>query len=74
MSYSKIMRNITSALMMRKVNCGQHKWNVWSLDGNINYLSSKHKLKNVSNIIGKTLAIELMTQLLSPPIKITTVK
>ena len=42
MSYSKIMRNITSALLMRKVNCGQHKWNVWSLDGNINYLSNKH--------------------------------
>ena len=42
MSYSKIMRNITSVLMMTKVNCGQHKWNVWSVDGNINYLSSKH--------------------------------
>ena len=43
MSYNKLIRNITNALMFARIECQPNKWwNVWSVDGNIGYLSSKH--------------------------------
>ena len=42
MSYTKLSRNITNALMMNTLQCGERKWNVWNVDGNIHYLSGRH--------------------------------
>ena len=42
MSYTRLLRTITNAMMMNTLSCGDHKWNVWNVDGNINYLSGKH--------------------------------
>ena len=42
MSYTKLSRTVTNALMMNTLQCGEHKWSVWNVDGNINYLSGKH--------------------------------
>ena len=42
MSYTKLSRTVTNALMMNTLPCGEHKWNVWNVDGNIPYLSGKH--------------------------------
>ena len=43
MSYSKLLRTITQALMVATVKCEEEiQWNVWSVDGNIDYLSVKH--------------------------------
>ena len=42
-SYNKLLRTITNALMFAMIQCEPNKkWNVWSVDGNINYLSGKH--------------------------------
>ena len=43
MSYSKLLQAITNVLIIDTIDCeGIVTWNVWSLDGNIGYLSSKH--------------------------------
>ena len=42
MSYTKLLRAISNALMMTTIHCGKHKWNVWNVDGNVDYLSGKH--------------------------------
>ena len=44
MSYTKLSRTITNALMMNTLQCGEYKWNIWNLDGNVSYLSAKHTL------------------------------
>ena len=41
-SYSKLLRTIVNALMRTTIKCKEEQWNVWSVDGNIKYLSSKH--------------------------------
>lgn len=45
MSFTKLLRTITNALMMTTIDCkGTHPivWKVWSIDGNIEYLSNEH--------------------------------
>ena len=42
MSYTKLLRTITNAIMVNELKCGKRKWYVWNVDGNINYLSNKH--------------------------------
>ena len=42
MSYTKLSRTITNALMINILHGGECKWNVWSVDGNIDYLGGKH--------------------------------
>ena len=42
MSYTKLSRTVTNALMLNTLQCGEYKWNVWSVDGNIDYLGGKH--------------------------------
>ena len=42
MSFTKILRNTTNALMMTKLEYGEHQRLVWSIDGNISYLSFEH--------------------------------
>ena len=43
MSYSKLLQAITNVLMMTALKCNSvFHWNVWSVDGNIGYLSGKH--------------------------------
>ena len=44
MSYTKLSRTVTNALMMNTLQCGEYKWNVWNVDGNIPYLGGKHIL------------------------------
>ena len=33
MSYTKLSRTVTNALMINTLQCGEHKWNVWNVDG-----------------------------------------
>ena len=42
MSYTKLLRTITNILMLAVINCKKTSWIVWSIDGNIDYLSGKH--------------------------------
>ena len=42
MPYSKMLRNITNTFSFNPVSCGVTKYNVWILDGNIEYFSTKH--------------------------------
>ena len=42
MSYTKVLNNIAKILMMSKIKCDKKEWNVWSVDGNIDYLTGKH--------------------------------
>ena len=42
MSYTKLLHTITKSLMVNTIECGDEKWNVWNIDGNILYLSGKH--------------------------------
>ena len=42
MSYTKLLRSITSALMMNQLQCGQYSQLVWSVDGNIMYWKPSH--------------------------------
>ena len=42
MSYTKLSRTITNALMINTLQCGEYKWSVWNVDGNIDYLGGKH--------------------------------
>ena len=42
MSYTKLLRLITNILMLAVIKCKQDHWLVWSVDGNISYLSGKH--------------------------------
>ena len=42
MSYTKLSHTVTNALMMNILQCGEYKWKVWNVDGNIDYLGGKH--------------------------------
>ena len=42
MSYSKLLRTITNALMISKIKCEEEEWSVWSVDANIEYFDFKH--------------------------------
>uniref|UniRef100_A0A1X7UUH6 Uncharacterized protein n=1 Tax=Amphimedon queenslandica TaxID=400682 RepID=A0A1X7UUH6_AMPQE len=42
MSFTKLLRTITNILMVATIRCENRHWNVWSVDGNIAYLSHKH--------------------------------
>ena len=42
MSFTKLLDTITNILMVAIIKCEDRHWNVWSLDGNIAYLSHKH--------------------------------
>ena len=42
MSYTKILQTVTNALAMSKLNCNGTLLNVWSVDGNIDYISVQH--------------------------------
>ena len=42
MSYSKLLQIITKSLMSSKINCEGIELKAWSVDGNIDYLSTKH--------------------------------
>ena len=42
MSFTKIVSNITNVLMISKIKCEDFHWDVWIVDGNIEYLSGKH--------------------------------
>ena len=42
MSYTKLSRTVTDALMMNTLQCEEYEWNVWNVDGNIEYLGGKH--------------------------------
>ena len=42
MSYTKVLRTVTKSLMINAIECGDARWKVWNVDGNIPYLSSKH--------------------------------
>ena len=42
MSYTKVLRTVTKSLMINTIECGDTRWNVWNVDGNILYLSGKH--------------------------------
>ena len=42
MAHSKLLLAIRNALMIAIINCGDRQWYVWSIDGNIDYFSSKH--------------------------------
>ena len=42
MSYSRLLQTITNILMLTNIKCSAYHWIVWSVDGNIGYLSAKH--------------------------------
>ena len=42
MAHSKLLLAIRNALMLAVITCGERRWYVWSIDGNIEYLSSKY--------------------------------
>ena len=42
-SYTKLSRAVTNALMINTLQCDDNsRWSVWNVDGNIHYLSGKH--------------------------------
>ena len=42
-SYNKLLRTITNAMMSATIECeGYQQWSVWSFDGNIKYFHGKH--------------------------------
>ena len=43
-SFTKILRNITNALMVTKLDCGRYEQLVWSIDGNISYFNYQHSI------------------------------
>ena len=51
MSYTKISRTVTNALMINTIQCGMHKWNVWNVDGNIGYFSNRHILLFTASLL-----------------------
>ena len=44
MSFTKLLRTTTNALMTSNVKCASREWTVWSVDGNINYGTTKHSI------------------------------
>ena len=42
MAHSKLLLTIRNALMISPIKCNDFYWNVWSVDGDIEYLSGKH--------------------------------
>lgn len=56
MSFTKILRNVTAIFMATRLHCGKHIGLVWSIDGNIEYLSTKHSIL----VIASTFALFLI--------------
>ena len=52
MSFTKISRNITSVFMATTLRCGNNVQLVWSIDGNMEYLATKHLILVVFSAIG----------------------
>ena len=57
MSFTKLLRTTMNALMTSKVQCSSHEWTVWSVDGNINYKSTKHSILVVFSLVVLILSI-----------------
>ena len=57
MSFTKLLRTTTNALMTSKLHCGSHEWTVWSVDGNINYGTSKHSILVAFSVVVLVLSI-----------------
>ena len=57
MSFTKLLRTTTNALMISKLHCGSHEWTVWSVDGNINYGTSKHSILVAFSVVVLVLSI-----------------
>uniref|UniRef100_A0A1X7TU31 TRP C-terminal domain-containing protein n=1 Tax=Amphimedon queenslandica TaxID=400682 RepID=A0A1X7TU31_AMPQE len=51
MSYSKLLRTITNALMVSMIKCDKKEWSLWSVDANIAYLSHKHLYLVVGSLL-----------------------
>ena len=51
MSYTKLSRTVTNALMMNTLQCGEYKWRVWNVDGNIDYLGGKHAVLFAASLL-----------------------
>ena len=51
MSFTKILRNVTAIFMATRLNCGPHVKLVWSIDGNIEYLSVKHSILLIASAL-----------------------
>ena len=51
MSFTKILRNVMAIFMATKLDCGQHVKLVWSIDGNIDYLSVKHSILVIASAL-----------------------
>ena len=56
-SFSKLLQTTTNALMTSKLQCGSNEWTVWSVDGNINYGSTKHSILVAFSLIVLVLSI-----------------
>ena len=50
-SFTKILRNVTNALMMTKLHCGKNQEIVWSIDGSISYFSFRHALMIAFSVV-----------------------
>ena len=57
MSFTKLLRTTTNALMTSKLHCGSHEWTVWSVDGNINYGTTKHSILVAFSVVVLVLSI-----------------
>ena len=57
MSFTKLLRTTANSLMTSKLHCGSHEWTVWSVDGNINYESSKHSILVAFSVVVLVLSI-----------------
>ena len=57
MSFTKLLRTTTNALMTSKLKCGSHQWTVWSVDGNINYGITKHSILVAFSVVVLVLSI-----------------
>ena len=56
-SFTKMLRTTTNALMPSKLHCGSHEWTVWSIDGNINYGTTKHSILIAFSVVVLLLSI-----------------
>ena len=57
MSFTKLLRTTTNALMTSKLKCGSYQWTVWSVDGNINYGTTKHLILVAFSVVVLVLSI-----------------
>ena len=57
MSFTKMLRTTTNVLMPSKLHCGSYEWTVWSIDGNINYGTTKHSILIAFSVVVLVLSI-----------------